>query len=296
MGRPPVPYTMRFFVLLLLSFTFTAPIWSQSTYSIRGVAVPAAELGKAYEKAVDRYVFGEGLRKPVTEKEYVQAWEDYRKEQARREEEKRDRDQAMRQQYRNGQNNYNRNTYNRRSATTTVKAGTGISVRDKKEPEFITVKGVVVKPGRRDAMIQDEDGALYIVSGGITLTKTGRVQTFKLKEDPEGRSQSMRTQAGVKDVKLYENFTLTPQEFVKQLRGGEMLSMLPALKRDSSVRSAPTNVRSTPERKGTSFGGNSFGSSGSLGSGGSSRGSTSSSLGQRTEGSGFSRRTTTIKR
>jgi len=211
---------------------------AQQSYSIRGVTVSAERLGSAYEKAVGDYVYGDGLRQPVTETAYIKAWETYRSDQQQREREKQERQRALQQQYRNNRSgNYNQN-YNQnrnRGTSSTIKAGTsnGISVRDKSKPSFIEVEAVVVRPGK-DAIVMDEGGSYYKVESQGVLTKTGRAQLFKLKKDPEGRTDTFRTAKGSIEVKLYQDYTLSERDFLNYLRKGELNEIMPELRQTAS--------------------------------------------------------------
>jgi|GEM_PF-1863478 len=219
-------------IIPLVGLTFGMTLANgQSSISIRGVNVPAESIAKAYEKAVTDYVYGDGLRQPVTETAYVKAWQTYREDQARREREKQDRRRAQQQQYRNNQQGgYNQQNRSRGSSTT-IKAGSsdGISVRDKTEPRFIEVEAVVVRPGK-DVIIMDEGGSYYKVESSGLLTATGRAQIFKLKEDPDRRTDTFRTAKGAVEVKIYQNYTLSQRDFLNFLRKGDLNAALPELR------------------------------------------------------------------
>lgn len=238
----------------------------QQTTSIRGVNVPMASIAKAYDKAVTDYVYGDGLRQPVTETAYLKAWQTYRDDQARREREKQDRQRALQQQYRNSQSgNYNQNNQSRfnrtRGASTTIKAGSsnGISVRDKNQPSFIEVEAVVVRPGR-DVIIMDEGGTYYKVESSGLLTATGQAQMFKLKEDPDRKRDTFRTAKGAFEVKVYQNYTLSKRDFLNFLRKGELNDALPELRgvaasgfaRGPSGKPRALGETRTPQTAGTS--------------------------------------------
>lgn len=289
-NRRPFPLSLRSSANGLLRLVasslllFGASIVLGQSISILGVEIPTATINKAYQKAVDAQVYGGSMQYPVSEQDYVKAWEAYKK---KKEAEERER-QRRKRNPRNG-------NAARTTSSVKVDAGTGLWVRDAKKPSFIEVEAVVVRPGRSGVLIQDEKGKMMLVESRDVLPKTGKPRPFKLKKDPEGRTETIRlpNQESV-EVKVYQDFTLSPADFIKFLRNGRLVSYVPELKKAASSGFARGAPKSHEPRKLGSGSNSNFGNRESrLGKGGS--GLSSGKTNERSS-SGFNSRSTTIKR
>lgn len=244
-------------VVFILAFPLGSEGWGQAAYSIRGVNVPASAMKTAYEKAVRDTVVGAGAREPVSERQYIAAWESYRADQKRREQDKRAREQAQRSR---NQNPYTPSRGTARKSTTVVKAGSGMLIRDANKPVFIDTTAVVVVPGK-EAILYSDAGTFFAMRSSVPLAKNGKKLVLNLKKDPDRQTLEWRKPDNeVVKINVYDNVTISPMDFVAELRKGRMLNYLPELRKDMKG-----GLRKPGDSRGSGLGGTRFGSSGGLG-------------------------------